>query len=482
MSRKRGVHTVDILPLELENIAGQKVSDKCGVVALLEDSGVEYRLIQSLRILQHRGQESAGICIYNGKNLKVYKGMGLVREVFSQIKIDQTGDRGIGHIRYSTAGSSVIDNAQPIFSRVGKYEIAMGHNGEIVNAEEIRNELESKGYSFNTTSDTEVILRLLAINLARGEDIIDAMKLTFSKIRGAYSLVIMINERVFGVRDPNAIRPLAIGKTKKGFGIASENVVFEQLGGKIIRDFYPGEIIELTENGYKSYRFGNESPAHCMFEYVYFARPDSTIDGRNVFEVRKKIGEILARECPADADIVIPVPDSGRSHALGYSIGSGIPFVEGLIKNRYVDRTFIMPTQNKREDELDIKLNPIKEVVQDKRVVLVDDSIVRGNTMRKIVKLLRDAGAKEVHVRVGSPPIKYPCYLGIDMKTKEQFVAKEGKSLDELAKEFGANSVAYVSIDGLVEAIGFEKNNLCLGCLIGKYPIPITNLNANNFT
>ncbi len=480
MSRKRGVHTVDILPLELGNTVGQKASDKCGVVALVEENGVEYRLIQSLRILQHRGQESAGISIYNGKDLKIYKGMGLVREVFSQIKIDQTGDRGIGHIRYSTAGSSIIDNAQPIFSRVGKYEIAIGHNGEIVNADEIRSELESKGYSFNTTSDTEVILRLLAINLARGEDPIDAMKLTFSRIRGAYSLVIMINERVFGVRDPNAIRPLVLGKTRMGYGIASENVVFEQLGGKTIRDFYPGEIIELTKDGYKSHRFGNASPAHCMFEYVYFARPDSTMDGRNVFEVRKKLGEILARESPANADIVIPVPDSGRSHALGYSLGSGIPFVEGLIKNRYVDRTFIMPTQNKREDELDIKLNPIKEVIQGKRVVLVDDSIVRGNTMRKIVGLLKNAGAREVHVRVGSPPIRYPCYLGIDMKTKEQFVAKDGKSMEQLAKEFGADSVAYISVDGLVEAIGLGKNELCLGCLTGKYPIPISNPNEAN--
>ncbi len=470
-----------ILPRESENIAGQKPDEKCGVVALFEDNGVGYRLVQSLRILQHRGQESAGITIIENNNHRTYKGMGLVNEVFSHVNIYANSDRGIGHVRYSTAGSSTLDNAQPIYSRVGKFQISIGHNGEVTNAEELREDLESMGYSFNTTSDTEVILRLLAINLAKGLDPIEALKLTFGKIVGAYSLVIMINDRVFGVRDPNAIRPLAVGKTEKGYGIASENVVFDQLGGTIIRDLYPGEIIEIEKDGFKSYRFGSPSPAHCMFEYVYFARPDSTMDGRNIFEVRRKLGEILAEEAPVNADIVVPVPDSGRSHALGFSSKSGIPFVEGLIKNRYVDRTFIMPTQVGRANEIDIKLHPIKEIVKDKRVVLVDDSIVRGNTMRKLVKMLRDAGAKEVHVRVGSPPIKYPCYLGIDMKTKDQFIARDGKSFQKLAEEFGADSVGYISVEGLINAIGLGKDNLCLGCLTGVYPIRIKNEKFRGF-
>lgn len=466
---------MDTLPLESESTAGQNPGEKCGVVALFEEPGVEYRLIQSLRILQHRGQESAGITILVRDDLKTFKGMGLVNEVFSNINVNANSDRGIGHIRYSTAGSSTMDNAQPIYSRVGKFQISIGHNGEITNADEIRENLESNGYSFNTTSDTEVILRLLAINLAKGLDVVDAMKVTFTKIKGAYSLVIMVNDRVFGVRDPNAIRPLVLGKTSKGYGIASEDVVFDQLGGKIIRDLFPGEIVELKSDGFESHRFGTPSPAYCMFEFVYFARPDSTMQGKNIFEVRKRLGEILAEESPVDADVVIPVPDSGRSHALGYALKSKIPFMEGLIKNRYVDRTFIMPTQAERANEIDIKLHPIREIVKDKRVVLVDDSIVRGNTMRKLVTMLRNAGAREVHVRVGSPPIRFPCYLGIDMKTKDQFVASENKTFSDLAREFGADSVAYISVQGLVQAIGLGEKNLCLGCLTGIYPIQIKN-------
>lgn len=457
------------------NTAGRSLNEACGVIALSEQVPVSYRLVQSLRIIQHRGQESAGIGIITEKGLKVIKGMGLANEVFSGMKMDEKSYAGIGHIRYSTAGSSIIDNAQPLYAKIKNIEIAMGHNGEIANAEEIKDRLESNGYSFITNSDTEVIMKLLSIELSKNPDPVEAMKKTFKDLIGAYSLVLIINKRVFAVRDPNAIRPLSLGKTEFGYGVSSEDVVFYQLGGKPIRDINPGEIVEIKQDGFVSYSISDgRKPAHCMFEYVYFARPDSTLDGKNVFLVRKNIGRILARESPVEADLVIPVPDSGRSHALGYSEESGIPFVEGLIKNRYVDRTFIMPEQKGRENELDIKLNPIKEIVEGKRLILVDDSIVRGNTMKKIVKLLRDRGALEVHVRIGSPPIVAPCYLGIDMKTRSQFIAS-GKSPDEISRDINADSLAYLSLKGLIESIGLPEDSLCLGCLTGIYPVKIKN-------
>ncbi|MEM0127476.1 MAG: amidophosphoribosyltransferase [Thermoplasmatales archaeon] len=464
---------MDIQTQGSEATTGQRPGEFCGIVALAERVPVGYRLIQSLRIIQHRGQESAGISlILNGK-AKTIKGMGLVNEVFSGIKLERDDGLGIGHIRYSTSGSSVIENAQPLYANIGKYEISIGHNGEIVNAPEIREKLESKGYSFSTNSDTEVILKLLSIELSRSSDPIKAISASFKKLIGAYSLDIMINGRVFVARDPNGIRPLVIGTTEYGYGGASESVVFDQLGGKMLRDVLPGEIVEITKGGFKSYRFADEAKdAHCMFEYVYFARPDSIMDGRNVFAVRYELGKMLARESNVEADYVIPVPDSGRSHAMGYAEESGIPFTEGLIKNRYIDRTFIMPEQSGREHEIYIKLNPVRELIEGKRVVLVDDSIIRGNTMRRIVKLLKDNGAKEVHVRVASPPVRYPCYLGIDMKTKAQFIASN-RTEEEVCESIGADSLRYLSLDGLVKAIGLGKGKLCLGCLTGRYPVRI---------
>ncbi len=457
------------------NTAGRSLNEACGVIALAERIPVGYRLVQSLRIIQHRGQESAGIALTGNKGVIVYKGMGLANEVFSGKKLDEESCSGIGHIRYSTAGSSVIDNAQPLYAKIKNIEIAIGHNGEIANASEIKEDLENKGYSFITNSDTEVIMKLISIELSKDPDPVKAMQNTFKKLVGAYSLVLIIDDRTFAVRDPNAIRPLSVGRTSYGYGASSEDVVFYQLGGEPVRDLNPGEIVEIKENGFASYYIDEpRKPAHCMFEYVYFARPDSTLDGKNVFLVRKNIGRMLAKEKPVEADLVIPVPDSGRSHALGYAEESGIPFVEGLIKNRYIDRTFIMPEQKGRENELDIKLNPIREIIEGKRLVLVDDSIVRGNTMKKIVRLLRERGAKEVHVRIGSPPIVAPCYLGIDMKTRSQFIAS-GKSLDEISRDINADSLAYLSLKGLIESIGLPEDNLCLGCLTGIYPVKIRN-------
>jgi len=464
---------VDIRIQGSEVTAGRNLGESCGIVALAERIPVGYRLVQSLRILQHRGQESAGISVFVGGRTKTMRGMGLVNEVFSGVKLERDEGLGIGHIRYSTAGSSAIENAQPLYANIGRYEISVGHNGEIVNAPALRERLEGRGYSFSTNSDTEVILKLLSIELSKAADPVKAMKASFLKLVGAYSLNILINGRVFVVRDPNGIRPLVIGETQYGYGAASESVVFDQLGGKTIRDVFPGEIVEVSKEGFTSYRFSEgRKEAHCMFEYVYFARPDSVMEGRNIFDVRNMLGRILARESPVEGDCVVPVPDSGRSHAMGYAEESGIPFTEGLIKNRYVDRTFIMPEQSGRENELDIKLNPVRELISGKRVILVDDSIIRGNTMRKIVRMLRNSGAREVHVRIASPPVRYPCYLGIDMKTKEQFIAAN-RSEEEIGKSIGADSLRYLSLEGLVKAIGLGEGKLCLGCLTGKYPVRV---------
>ncbi len=400
--------------------------------------------------------------------------MGLVNEVFSGVKLERDNGLGIGHIRYSTAGSSTIENAQPLYSNIGKYEIAIGHNGEIVNALQLKKVLESKGYSFTTNSDTEVILKLLSIELSKTSDPVLSMKNTFKKLVGAYSLNIIINHRVFVARDPNGIRPLAVGTTEFGYCAASESVVFDQLNGKMLRDVRPGEIVELKKNEIDSFMYNDKAKtAHCMFEYVYFARPDSLLDSRSVFETRMELGRILARESPVEgADCVVAVPDSARTHAQGYAEESGIPLTEALIKNRYVDRTFIMPEQAGRESELDIKLNPIKQLIDGKRVVLIDDSIIRGNTTRKIVKMLRKHGAKEVHLRIACPPVRFPCYLGIDMKTKDQFIASN-RTVEEINSKLGADSLRYISLQGLIEATHLGKDNLCLGCLTGRYPVSI---------
>jgi amidophosphoribosyltransferase len=465
---------VDSPPLGYAVIPGRKGSEKCGVTGFKIKGNATPYLYYSLRALQHRGQESAGIAIFKEKILS-FRGMGLVHEVLTKDILEEfSSGTGIGHVRYSTAGSSTLLNSQPIVVHGQAGDMAIAHNGEIVNANELKEYLENQGISFNTESDTEVIIRLLSFNISRSSNIIEGIKKTMGMMVGSYSLALLIKDRLFAIRDPLAIRPLVFGRVNGGYGFASESVAFDAVGGEVIRDLRPGEILEIKEDGYASYSLENDvgHTAHCMFEYVYFARADSTIDGKNVYNIRMRLGQILARESPADADAVVPVPDSGRAHALGYSNESGIPFAEGLMKNRYVDRTFIIPDQSGRVQEIQIKLNPVKEIIKGKRIVLVDDSIVRGNTMKKIVKLLKDSGASEVHVRIGSPPIVSPCYLGIDMKTRSQFIAN-GKSVEEIRKEINADSLAYLSINGLVEAIGFDKEDLCLGCLTGVYPVKI---------
>jgi amidophosphoribosyltransferase len=447
--------------------------EKCGIIGCAGAGPVTSDLYYGLRILQHRGQESAGLAVYNGE-MKAKRGMGLVHEVFSKEDLmDLRGNFGIGHVRYSTSGSSVLENAQPIVVKTSYGDIALAHNGDIANADEIREELSKKGWAFMTTSDSEVIVRLLANEIVNTGDVKRALKEFTSRLVGAYSLALMINGTVYAVRDPLAIRPLCIGEGNSRFMIASESVVFDALGFKFIRDLKPGEIVELRPDGFESMRLPHPNhTAHCMFEWVYFARPDSVLDERLVYDARVKIGEQLAKEYPVEADIIVPVPESGRAQAQGYAQVAALPVVEGLIKNRYIERTFIMPDQQDREIGVMLKLNPIRSAVRNKRIVLIDDSIVRGTTIRKIVQILRLAGAREVHVRIGCPPIRFPCYLGIDMKTRDQFIANE-KTVPEIADFITADSLGYLSMKGLIAALKHARDDICLGCLVGEYPVPI---------
>lgn len=447
--------------------------EECGIFAIASVANVSIDIFYALRVLQHRGQESAGIAVYNN-GIKAIKGMGLAHQALKTDDVNNLkGQLGIGHVRYSTVGSSNLENAQPIVVSTNYGDIALAHNGEIVNAEKIMDELKKKGWAFITSSDSEIAVRLLANDIANTGDPVRSLKNLMSMLQGSYSMTIMIDNRVFAIRDPLGFRPLCVGRTKSGFAAASESVVFDTLGGEFIRDVEPGEIVEMLPGEIRSIKTGlSKGKAHCMFEWVYIARADSCIDGKLVYEVRTRIGQRLAKEQPVDADVVVPIPDSGRSHAIGYSEESGIRYSEGLMKNRYVERTFIMPEQSDRVTNVMLKLNPLKSVIKDKRVVLVDDSIVRGNTIRQIVQIVRNAGAKEVHVRIGSPPIRAPCFFGIDMKTREQFAAT-GRTVEEIGKMITADSLGYISVEGLVDAIGHPANDLCLGCLTEEYPMSV---------
>ncbi|KAA0002876.1 MAG: amidophosphoribosyltransferase [Thermoplasmata archaeon] len=447
--------------------------EKCGIAAAAAKVDVAPYLYFSLNALQHRGQEAAGIGVYDdSEQIKCYKGLGLVNEAFKDIDINGIkGKRGIGHTYYSVKISSPY-NAQPTLVHTSAGDIALAHNGIITNSGELKERLLKEGHNFSMGSEEESMAFLLSDYL-KTKNFEKAIKSMMRNIQGSYSLAIMFNNRVFGLRDPLGIKPLCLGKMDNGYVIASETVALDVLGAELIRDVKPGELIEITEDEYISYPLMEEkNKAHCFFEYVYFARADSIIDGKDVYMTRKKIGERLAVEHPVDADLVVPVPDSGRAHAYGYSEKSGIPIAEGLMKNRYVGRTFIMPTQDLRQKYILLKTNPIRSIVDGKRIVLVDDSIVRGTTMRQMVDLLRSRGAKEVHVRIGSPPIIAPCYFGIDMTTREQLIA-HGSDVEEIREKIHADSLGYISIDGMVEAIGMERDDLCLGCVTGEYPIKL---------
>jgi amidophosphoribosyltransferase len=453
------------------------VKDKCGVVGVRFDAeknrdAAALYIYYALQALQHRGQESSGISVTNGNCVLSDKGMGLVTDYFNRERLQKlAGYAGIGHVRYSTTGSSRIENSQPFTVTYKNGTIAIAHNGNLVNYRELKKELEAQGRVFTSDSDTEVIAQMLARELIRN-DIEEAVKETMKKLVGSYSLVILIGDKVIGVRDPLGFKPLCIGRVENGFVLASESVAIDTLNGELVRDVAPGEIVILGDRieSHKMFRCRNH--AHCMFEYVYFARPDSIIDGKLVYKVRHNIGETLAEECPTDADIVSPVPDSGITSAIGYSNGSKTPYAEALIKNRYVNRTFIMPAQELRETAVRLKLNTVKSNIDGKSIILIDDSIVRGTTSRRIIDLLRRGGAKEIHARIGSPPIISPCYLGIDMATRDELIAAH-KSVKGVEFLIGANSLYYISLEGLVKAIGIPREDLCTGCLTGVYPIEI---------
>ena len=453
-------------------MAGPKHS--CGVVAMSATYDVVPSLFKALSVIQHRGQESAGISAYNGETVETAKGNGLVSVALSDDVLKNiSGKCGIGHVRYSTTGSKAAVNAQPLTVDSKFGTIAIAHNGDVTNFSELKEEYMKKGWSFLTDSDSEMIARILSKYIIQTEDVIDAIRLTMKELDGAYSLTIMIKDRIFGVRDPYGFRPLCIGKFKNAYMMVSESAALDTLRGKFVRDVEPGEIVEITPNSIISYPMMEKCPkAHCMFEWIYFARPESIMDGREVYNVRKRVGMILAKEAPADVDLIMPVPDSGRAHALGFSIGSGIRYEEGFMKNRFIERTFILPDQKARENAVSMKMNPIKSTVNGKRILIVDDSIVRGTTLKQLISMLRNAGAKEVHVRIGCPPVIAPCYYGVDMKSRDQFIANF-YSVDEIKDIIGADSLAYISLPGLVEALEMPEDDLCLACVNNKYPTRI---------
>ena len=456
-------------------------TEKCGVVGVSLDGRSAARpLYYALYALQHRGQESAGIVTNDGFQQHSHVDMGLVGDAFDEADLDQlSGATGIGHVRYPTAGSVNNSCAQPFSVSFKSGSLGMSHNGNLVNAGEIRDELADLGHAFTSDGDTEVIAHDLARNLLE-EDLVRAFKHTMNRIHGSYSLGIMHDDTVLGVRDPEGNRPLCIGKLDDGYILASESAAIDVLDGELVRDVRPGELVILQPDGagFDAYQlFEGENTAHCFFEHVYFARPDSEIDGNLVYEVRRELGRRIWEESGIDSDVVMPVPDSGRAFASGYAEAAqeddaGVEFAEGLMKNRYVGRTFIMPTQDARERAVRLKLNPIRDVVEGRSVTVIDDSIVRGTTSNQLVQLLRDVGAEEVHVRIGAPAIVAPCYMGIDMATREELIAAE-QSADDICEEIGADSLAYLSIDAVAGALDQSRADLCLGCVTGEYPYDI---------
>ncbi|MFT0899002.1 amidophosphoribosyltransferase [Candidatus Methanoprimaticola sp. MG2] len=443
----------------------------CGVGGISADYDVSPSLYTALMIIQHRGQESAGISVFDGASIGTLKNNGLVNVALPKDDVAKVlGHVGVGHVRYSTTGNKSAVNAQPITVSTNFDTVAVAHNGDITNFSDLKEKYRSEGWTFLTDSDSELVTKLLGKFMTMYNDPVKSIRATMGELDGSYALTILINDRLFAIRDPYGFRPLCLGRLDGGYIAVSESAAIDALHGEFVRDIEPGEICEITKDTFKIYPAVAQHPrAYCMFEWVYFARPDSVLDGSEVYDVRKKIGEILARECPADVDLVMPVPDSGRAHAIGYSMVAGIPYEEGFMKNRFVERTFILPDQKQREAAVSMKMNPIKSTVSGKRIMIVDDSIVRGTTLKKLITMLRNAGAKEVHVRIGSPPIIAPCYYGVDMKSRDQFIATK-HSVDEIKEIIGADSLGYISLEGLVEAIGFKESDLCLACVNGKYP------------
>ncbi|MDW7772387.1 MAG: amidophosphoribosyltransferase [Desulfobulbaceae bacterium] len=455
-------------PLEPETLRPRHECGICGIFGHPDAAKFTYF---GLYALQHRGQESAGIFASNGRKFAIHKDMGLVPEVFSEDILQKlTGHLAIGHVRYSTTGESNIINTQPFMVNYKSTPLAIAHNGNLVNSIELRKNLERKGSIFQTTMDSEIVVHLMARHLDLGLE--KAVAESFACIRGAYSLLLMTNDTLIAVRDPNGFRPLCLGRLDNGaYVVASETCAFDLIEAEYIRDVEPGEVLIIDENGLKSlFPWPPRKKSYCIFEHVYFARPDSDIFGFNVYTARKRMGEILAREAKIDGDFIMPFPDSGNYAAIGYSQASGIPLEMGMIRNHYVGRTFIQPTQSMRDFSVRVKLNPVRALLKDKRVIIVEDSIIRGTTGRSRVRSLRNAGAKEVHMLVSCPPTCHPCYYGIDFPSSTELIAGS-KTVAGIRDYLGLDSLHYLSLEGMVEATGLGKDSFCLACFNGIYPV-----------
>ena len=446
--------------------------EECGVIGIYRaEKDAARHAYYGLFALQHRGQECAGIAVNQGGNIELKKGMGLVADVFDESALNELqGNIAIGHVRYSTAGDKDVRNAQPLVAKYKKGDMGLAHNGNLVNAETIREILEDSGVIFHTTTDTESILNLIARYSNKGIE--TGIKHTMSLLKGAYALVLTIGDSLIGIRDPHGLRPLCIGKLSDGYILASESCALDVVDAEFIRDVEPGEIVVINGEGLRSIEPASMCQKHlCVFEHIYFARPDSVLDGDSVYDFRVNTGRLLARQKKIEADIVMPVPDSGVPAAIGYAKESGIPYEEGLIKNRYIGRTFIQPTQEMRENAVRIKLTPLKQNIEGKRIIMIDDSIVRGTTCKRIVEQVRRAGAKEIHVCITSPPVRYSCYFGIDTPYR-QFLIGAQKTVDEICEYLGADSLTYLGEEELRKACGY-KSQFCKACFNGKYPMEV---------
>lgn len=448
--------------------------EKCGVVAVYLPGEEAARLtFFALFALQHRGQESAGICTSDGESLHNLTGMGLVTQVFNERDLGKlNGPLAIGHTRYSTTGSSRAVNAQPFVVSGDLGSLALAHNGNVLHTRELRAAVRRHGVEPRTSTDSELIAHLIAH--AEGEDVMARMLAVLPGLEGAYTLTVLTQHAVYAARDPWGIRPLVIGKLGTGWIIASESCALDTVGAQPLREIEPGEVVEISfQHGVRSAKIARqEQRAACTFEHIYFARPDSVLDDKLVYSTRERMGEALAAEYPVDADLVMPVPDSATPAAIGYARAANIPYREGLVKNRYIGRTFIQPQQQQREAGVKLKFNPLPEVLRDQRIVLVDDSIVRGTTTPRIVKMLRHAGAKEIHLRITAPPVRYACHLGVDTAPEETLIANQ-HSVEEIRQIVGADSLGYLSLDGLIRAIGLPGDNLCNACFHGRYPVDV---------
>jgi amidophosphoribosyltransferase len=446
--------------------------ESCGVFGIYAP-GVDVARITffGLYALQHRGQESAGIATADGKKIYLHTSMGLVSQAFTEDELAQLhGHIAIGHTRYSTTGSSRACNAQPILLEANSTTIGLAHNGNIVNAKFLQNELCQQGFTFASSTDSEIIANLIISSTEKST--VDKIRYAMRRLQGAYSLVILTKDKLIGVRDPMGVRPLCLGTIDGGWVIASESCAMGHVGAQFVREIEPGEIVVINKHGLRSFTEDSPRKALCIFEYIYFARPDSVIQGKLLYPARQAMGRILAQEYPVDADLVMGVPDSATAAGIGYAVASGIPYCEGLIKNRYVGRTFIEPDQRLRDLGVKLKFNPLSATISGKRLVVVDDSIVRGTTTPKVVAMLKKAGAKEVHLRICSPPIRHPCFFGVDMATRWELIAAQ-KTIHEIKEAIGADSLGYISIEGLIESVGLPKDIFCLACFTGDYPIPV---------